>query len=74
MTVGPDRQWNSWDATDPLAMVHLPSGLCLRFSAFSSAEGRYRLLGQGPGVTLLEHASDGRFIRAASPMRAARWS
>ena len=64
VTVGPDRQWNSWDAADPLAMVHLPSGLCLRFSAFSSAEGRYRLLGDGPGVTLLEHASDGRFIRA----------
>ena len=64
MTVGPDRQWNTWDAGDPLAMVHLPSGLCLRFSAFSSAEGTYRLLGEGPGVTLLEHASDGRFIRA----------
>jgi putative isomerase len=64
MTVGPDRQWNSWDARDPLAMVHLPTGLCLRFAAFSSAEGRYRLLGQGPGVTLLEHASDGSFIRA----------
>jgi putative isomerase len=64
MTVGPDRQWNTWDAADPLAMVHLPSGLCLRFSAFSSADGRYRLPGQGPGVTLLEHASDGRFIRA----------
>jgi putative isomerase len=64
VTVGVDRQWNSWDATDPLAMVHLPSGLCLRFSAFSSAEGQYRLLGEGPGVTLLEHASDGRFIRA----------
>jgi putative isomerase len=64
VTVGLDRQWNSWDARDPLAMVHLPTGLCLRVSAFSSAEGRYRLLGQGPGVTLLEHASDGRFIRA----------
>jgi len=64
VTVGPDRQWNSWDATDPLAMVHLPSGLCLRFSVFSSAEGRYRLLGNGPDVSLLEHASDGRFIRA----------
>jgi putative isomerase len=64
VTVGVDRQWNSWDATDPLAMVHLPSGLCIRFSAFSSADGTYRLLGHGPGVTLLEHASDGRFIRA----------
>ena len=21
VTVGVDRQWNSWDATDPLAMV-----------------------------------------------------
>ena len=64
MTVGPNRQWNTWDAGDPLAMVHLPSGLCLRFSAFSSADGTYRLLGAGPGVKLLEHASDGRFIRA----------
>jgi putative isomerase len=64
VTVGIDRQWNSWDAADPLAMVHLPTGLCLRFSAFSSAEGRYRLLGEGPGVSFLEHASDGRFIRA----------
>ncbi len=64
MTVGLDRQWNSWDARDPLAMVHLPTGLCLRFSAFSSADGTYRRLGEGPGVTLLEHASDGRFIRA----------
>jgi putative isomerase len=65
MTVGVNRQWNSWDPSDPLAMVHLPTGLCLRFSAFSSAEGSYRLLGNGPGVRLLEHASDGRFIRAA---------
>jgi hypothetical protein len=64
VTVGPDRQWNSWNAADPLAMVHLPTGLCLRFSAFSSAEGRYRLLGEGLGVSLLEHASDGHFIRA----------
>ncbi|MBW4022691.1 MAG: hypothetical protein HIU92_06035 [Proteobacteria bacterium] len=64
MTVGVGRQWNSWDAGDPLAMVHLPTGLCLRFSAFSSADGAYRLLGQGPDVTLLEHASDGAFIRA----------
>ena len=64
MTVGPDRQWNTWDARDPLAMVHLPSGLCLRFSAFSSAEGTYRLLGGGPDVTLLEHTSDGAFVRA----------
>jgi putative isomerase len=64
VTVGLDRQWNSWDARDPLAMVHLPTGLSLRFSAFSSADGTYRRLGQGPGVTLLEHALDGRFIRA----------
>lgn len=64
MTVGVDRQWNTWDARDPLALVHLPSGLTLRFSVFSSADGRYRLLGQGPGVKLLEHEADGSFIRA----------
>lgn len=64
MTVGPDRQWNTWSARDPLAVVHLPTGLCLRFSAFSSADGRYRLLGEGAGISLLEHTSDGRFIRA----------
>lgn len=64
MTVSVARQWNSWDAQDPLCFVHLPTGLSLRFSLFSSAEGRYRLAGQGPGVTLLEHASDGSFVRA----------
>ncbi|HSU99271.1 MAG TPA: trehalase family glycosidase, partial [Roseiarcus sp.] len=64
MTVGVARQWNTWDAKDPLAFVHLPSGLTLRFSAFSSADGRYRALGQGPGVRLLDHESDGRFVRA----------
>jgi putative isomerase len=64
VTVGLARQWNSWDARDPLALVHLPTGLTLRFSAFSSADGRYRLLGQGSGVTLLEHTPDGTFIRA----------
>ncbi|MCB8875989.1 MGH1-like glycoside hydrolase domain-containing protein [Acidisoma silvae] len=64
MTVSPSRQWNSWDARDPLAMVHLPTGLTLRFSLFSSADGKYRLLGQGSGISLLDHASDGSFIRA----------
>jgi putative isomerase len=64
MSVGVARQWNTWDAKDPLAFVHLPSGLTLRFSAFSSAHGHYRLLGQGPGVVLLDHESDGRFVRA----------
>ena len=64
LTVNVSRQWNSWDARDPLAMVHLPTGLTLRFSVFSSADGQYRLLGQGSGITLLEHASDGSFIRA----------
>jgi putative isomerase len=64
MTVGVARQWNTWDAKDSLAFVHLPSGLTLRFSAFSSADGRYRALGQGPGVRLLDHESDGRFARA----------
>jgi hypothetical protein len=64
MTIGVARQWNTWDAKDPLAFIHLPSGLTLRFSAFSSAHGRYRTLGQGPGVLLLDHESDGRFVRA----------
>ncbi|MFZ0603939.1 MAG: hypothetical protein WAN05_21730, partial [Roseiarcus sp.] len=64
MSVGVARQWNTWDAKDPLAFVHLPSGLTLRFSAFSSAHGHYRLLGQGPGVVLMDHESDGRFVRA----------
>ncbi|GAB0118011.1 MGH1-like glycoside hydrolase domain-containing protein [Acidisoma sp. 7E03] len=64
MTVSVARQWNSWDARDPLCLVHLPTGLSLRVSLFSSAEGRYRLAGQGEGITLLEHASDGCFIRA----------
>ena len=64
MTVSPSRQWNSWDALDPLAMVHLPTGLTLRFSLFSSADGQYRLLGQGSGIVLLDHASDGSFIPA----------
>jgi putative isomerase len=64
MTVSVARQWNTWDARDPLCLVHLPTGLSLRFSLFSSADGRYRLAGQGSGITLLEHTSDGRFIRA----------
>lgn len=64
MTVSIGRQWNTWDARDPLCLVHLPSGLSLRFSLFSSAEGRYRLAGQGAGVRLLDHASDGSVIRA----------
>lgn len=64
MTVSIARQWNSWDARDPLCLVHLPTGLSLRVSLFSSADGRYRLAGQGSGITLLEHTSDGAFIRA----------
>jgi putative isomerase len=64
MTVSLSHQWNSWDQQDPLSMVHLPTGFCLRFSAFSSAEGNYRLLGVGSGVKMLEHTSDGGFIRA----------
>jgi len=58
------RQWNTWDPRDPLAMVHLPTGLCLRFSAFSNKEGEYRPLGIGAGITLLEHASDAGFVRS----------
>lgn len=64
MTVAVARQWNTWDAKDPLAFAHLPTGLTLRFSVFSSADGRYRLLGRGPGIRLMEHESDGRFVRA----------
>ncbi len=58
------RQWNSWDSRDPLSMVHLPTGFCLRFSGFSNKEGTYRLLGSGSGVSMLEHTSDGSFVRA----------
>jgi putative isomerase len=64
MTVSLSHQWNSWDQQDPLSMVHLPTGFCLRFAAFSSAEGNYRLLGAGSGVTMLEHTADGGFVRA----------
>lgn len=62
--VGVARHWNSWDARDPLAMVHLPTGLTLRFAAFSNKQGEYRRLGVGDGVTLLEHESDGAFVRS----------
>lgn len=64
MSVSVARQWNTWDAKDPLCFVHLPTGLSLRFSLFSSADGRYRLAGQGGGLTLRAHASDGSFVRA----------
>jgi putative isomerase len=58
------HHWNTWDQTDPLSMVHLPTGLCLRFSCFSNKEGIYRLLGVGTRVALLEHTADGSFVRA----------
>jgi len=58
------RQWNTWDQQDPLAMVHLPTGFCLRFSAFSNEEGAYRRLGIGDGIVLLEHLTDGGLVRA----------
>ncbi|MGH3169062.1 MAG: hypothetical protein ACRDN0_24670, partial [Trebonia sp.] len=62
--VGIARQWNTWLTQDRLAMVHLPSGFCLRFSAFSSNAGEYRLLGEGAGVTPLEHMPDATLVRA----------
>lgn len=62
--VGLARQWNTWDARDPLAMLHLPTGLCLRFSVFSNKRGDYRPLGVGDGVTLLEHTPDAGYVRA----------
>ncbi|GAB0114806.1 MGH1-like glycoside hydrolase domain-containing protein [Acidisoma sp. C75] len=64
MTVSIGRQWNTWDARDPLSLVHLPTGLTLRFSLFSSADGRYRVAGESTGLRLLDHASDGSLIRA----------
>ncbi len=58
------RQWNTWDQHDPLSMIHLPTGLCLRFSVFSNKEGTYRLLGVDTEIKLLEHLADGSFVRA----------
>lgn len=64
--VSVSRQWNTWDQRDPLSMVHLPTGLCLRFSVFSNKEGVYRQLGAETDVTLQQHMSDGSFVRATA--------
>ena len=57
------RQWNTWDGQHPASVVHLPTGLTVRLTAFSAKEGRYHRLQSGSDVKLHEHTSDGDYIR-----------
>jgi putative isomerase len=54
--------WNTWDAEHPACVVHLPSGFCVRLSAFGTSAGRYSDLPYDPGsMKLGPHAADGSF-------------
>jgi putative isomerase len=54
--------WNTWDAEHPACVVHLPSGYCVRLSAFGTSAGRYSDFPFDPAsMKLGAHAADGSF-------------
>lgn len=63
MSPSPARHWNTWDGLHPAAMVHLPTGLTVRLSAYSAKEGRYYGLEAGSEVRFHEHTADGDYVR-----------
>ncbi len=70
--VGPDRAWNTWDARDPGAMVHLPSGLTVRLSAFAGATNTYTDFPYEESVRLGPHLTDGSFVELELPHAGSR--
>lgn len=62
--VTPERHWNTWDSAHPACLVHLPSRLAVRVSAYSARDGRYQDFPSGSPVRLLEHEPDGRYVAA----------
>lgn len=56
------RAWNTWDATYPACFVHLPSGVAVRVSAYSTRERRHTDFPfDTDAVRLGPHASDGSY-------------
>jgi putative isomerase len=60
--VARDPAWNTWDARYPAQFVHLPTGFCVRVSAFSTREGRFTDFRYEPATCRLgPHALDGSY-------------
>jgi putative isomerase len=63
--VNADRAWNTWDARYPGAMVHLPTGLTVRLSAFAGGSNAYTDFPYSPDIRLGPHLPDGSFVALA---------
>jgi putative isomerase len=60
--LAPNRAWNTWDARYPAQFVHVPSGFCVRVSAFSTRQGRFTDFRYDPATCRLgPHALDGSY-------------
>jgi putative isomerase len=58
----PSRAWNTWDPRYPAQFVHVPTGFCVRVSAFSTRDGRFTDFRYDPATCRLgPHALDGSY-------------
>jgi len=58
--VAPELAWNTWDADHPACWTHLPTGVAVRVSAFSTRTGRATGFPFGPGTRLGPHLAGGQ--------------
>ena len=58
----PERAWNTWDARFPGCYLHLPTGFCIRVSAYSARRGSFTEFRFDPAsMRLGPHTTDGSF-------------
>jgi putative isomerase len=55
----PARHWNTWDASRPAAMRHLPTGIRLTPLLYAASTGKASLIPPSPNVKLGTHSLDG---------------
>jgi putative isomerase len=70
--VGADRAWNTWDARYPGAMVHLPTGITVRLSAFDGGSGAFTDFRYSHEVRPGPHLPDGSFVQIDLPHAGSR--
>lgn len=70
--MAPELAWNTWDPQHPACWTHLPSGLAVRVSAFSTRSGRATDFPFGPGIRLGPHLAGGSYAEVELPHDGAR--
>ena len=68
----PGLAWGTWQADDPACWAHLPSGLAVRVSAYSTRSGRATAFPFGPGVRLGPRLAGGSYAELELPHDGAR--